>query len=236
MRTISYIFICLFLVGAALDDARKANEAYHNGNYREAIDLYKKAIESNPDNARLLFNLGNALAKVGQPEEALRYYEQFKAMTDDPGQKSMADYNMGKIFTDQQKWDKALDYYKNALRFRADDPDAKYNYELARKKQQQQQNQQQQQQNQNSQDQNQQQQNGQQKQEQQQNQQNQQQQNDQNQQQSQQQRQQQMQSNQISQAEAEKILKALEQKEKELLKEFKKQKTEKPNRTNGKDW
>ena len=235
MRTAAYIFLCLFLLGAALDDARKANEAYRNGNYEEAIKLYKNAVESNPENPRLLFNLGNALAKAGQPEEALRYFEQFKSMTDDPRQKSMADYNMGKIFTDQQQWDKALEYYKNALRFRADDPDAKYNYELARKKQQEQQKQQQQ--NQNSQDQNQQQQNGQQKQDQdQQNRQQQQQPSDQNQDQSQQPKQQQPQTNQISQAEAEKILKALEQKEKELLKEFKKQKTEKTNNTNGKDW
>lgn len=224
----------LLLSASSIDDARKANEAYRNGNYAEAVSLYKKAIDADPDNPKLYFNLASALAKEGQTEDAIRTFEQFKEMTDDPEQRSMADYNIGNILSNAQEWDKAVESYKKALRHMSADEDAKHNYELAVQKKREQE--QQQQQNQNSDDQ--------------QNQQDQQQQNqqdnnqnrddNQNQQQQQQNRDQQQneqqQPQQISKAEAEKILKALEQKEKELLKQFRKQKTESSKRTNEKDW
>lgn len=242
MKKIVFSILVLFLIGASVEDARKANEAYRSGNYAEAVKLYKKAINEDPENPKLYYNLGNALAKEGNPEEAIRYFEQFKAMTNDPEQQAMADYNIGNIYTENQQWDKAVNSYKNALRYQSVDQDAKHNYELALKKnQEQQENQQQQQDDQNQeqdqqQDQNQQNQQ-QQEQDQQQDQNQQQQQQDQQQdQQNQQNQQQQQQPNQISKAEAEKILKALEQKEKELLKEFKKQKTESSKSNNEKDW
>ncbi len=240
MNRFVLFLIGLFLLGASLNDAREANEAYRNGEYDKAIELYKKAIEQNPENTKLYYNLGNALAKNGNSEEAIRFYEQFKTMTDDPEQRAMADYNIGNIYSETKKWDKAVDSYKNSLRYQPLDQDAKQNYEIAIKKKEEQQNQQQQQQqnSDNQQNQQQQQENQQQQNQDQQQDQNQQQQQQQNQdQQSQQnQQQQQQQSTQISKAEAEKILKALEQKEKELLKEFKKQKTESSNSTNEKDW
>lgn len=241
MKKLLILLFGLFLAGASIEDARKANEAYRSGDYAKAIELYKKAIDENPENTKLYYNLGNALAKDGNAEEAIRYFEQFKALSEDSEQRAMADYNIGNIHAEMEKWDKAVNSYKNSLRYKSIDEDAKHNYELALKKneeqqqnQQQQQNSQDQQNNQN-QDQNQQQQQQQQdqKQDQQQNQQQQQQQNDQQQ---QNQQQQQPKPNQISKAEAEKILKALEQKEKDLLKEFKKQKTESSNSTNEKDW
>lgn len=227
------ILLLAFLIGAGPEDARKANEAYNRGDFETAIGLYKKAIEANPENAKLYFNLGNALANTGQAEEAIRFFERYKSMTQDPGQQARADYNIGNVHAQQKEWERAADAYRDALRYRDGDTDAKHNYELALQRQQQQQQQQQSQQNQNQQQQQQQQQN--QNQDQQQNQQQQQQQQSQNQDQ-QQQQQQQQQMNQISKEEAEKILQALEQKEKELLKEFKKQKTESSNDTNEKDW
>ncbi len=244
IRIVLIALIGFILSASSPEDARKANEAYRNGDYTTAIELYKKAIEDSPDNARLYFNLGNALAKEGRAEEAIRHYEQFKALTDDPGQRALADYNIGNIYSNNQQWDKALTSYKKALRQNDSDFDAKHNYELAlNKKQEQEQKQQQENQDQQNQQQNQDQQDQQQQNQQQQNQnqqnQNQQQQQDQNQQsqdqQNQQPNQQQTPGN-ISKAEAEKILQALEQKEKELLRQFKKQKTESSNSANEKDW
>lgn len=251
MRHLLILFLTFFLIGASLEDARKANEAYKNGNYEEAIALYKKAIQADSQNAKLYFNLGNALAKNGATDEAIRYYEQYKQMTGDPAQKAKADYNIGNIYTQMKKWDKAVKYYKQAMRHEAGDLDAKHNYELALNQQQQKQNKNKNQQNdKNKQNQqqkkNQQQQDQQNKQkqnqDQQQNQDQNQQQNQQDQQQNQDQKKQQGQQKQqprpskISKAEAENILKALEQQEKELLKEFKKKKTESSNKTHEKDW
>ncbi|MDZ7772866.1 MAG: tetratricopeptide repeat protein [Balneolaceae bacterium] len=229
------ILLLAFLIGAGPDDARKANEAYNQGDYETAIGLYKKAIEANPENAKLYFNLGNALASTGQAEEAIRLFERYKTMTKDPARQSRADYNIGNVHAQQEQWESAAEAYRDALRYQDGDTDAKHNYELALQRQRQQQQQNQQGQNQQQQQQDQQQQNQDQNQQQnQQQQQNQdQQQQDQNQ---QQQNQQQQQMNQISKEEAEKILQALEQKERELLKEFKKQKTESSDDTNDKDW
>jgi Ca-activated chloride channel family protein len=238
MRYIWAILISLLLLGASIEDARKANEAYDEGNYEQAISLYKKAIDANPENPKLYFNLASALAQSGQTEGAIRTFEQYKSMTNSAEEKAKANYNIGKVLSDNQKWDKAVDYFKRSLRYMAGDEDAKHNFELAKKKQQEQQNQQnknqqnqqnQQQQKNNKQNQDQQQnqqQDQQNKQDQQKNQQNQQNQNQQNQQQPQ----------KMSKAQAQKILKALEQKEKELLKQFKKQETKSSNSSNEKDW
>lgn len=235
MKYLSIFLLAFFLIGASLNDAREANEAYRNGDYEKAIELYKKAIQSDGENSKLYFNLANALAKNGETEEAIRYFEQFKTMSEDADKKAMADYNIGNIYSEMEEWGQATKYYRNSLRSHAVDPDAKHNYELAKKKQeenqqgQQDQNQQQQDQNQDQQQQNDQQQNQQQNQDQNQDQQ------QQNQDQPNQQQQQQS-SQRMDQAQAEKILEALEQKEKELLKQFKKQKSESSNNTNDKDW
>lgn len=243
MRYFLITMLAFLLMGASIEDARKANEAYNDGNYEKAISLYKKAIDAKPENPRLYFNLASAQAKAGNSEEAIRTFEQYKSMIDDPKEEAKADYDIGKVFSDTKQWKKAIDYYKQSLRYMSDDPDAKHNFELAKRKLEEQQKQQNKQQNKK------QKQNQKQSQDQQQKNKNQQQQNnqdkqDQNRQQNQQQQNQQEQQGQqqkgqkqkISKAEAEKILRALEQKEKDLLKQFKKKKNESSNSTNEKDW
>lgn len=240
MRYFFTILLAFLLIGAASKDARKANEAYKNGKYEQAISLYKKAINANPKNAKLYYNLASAQAKAGKSKDAIRSFEQFKSMTDNPMEEAKANYNIGNVLANNKKWDKALDYYKKSLRYVANDEDAKHNYELAKHKQKQnqkkkqnknnRQNKQQQKNNKNKKQNKQQQNNNK-------NKQNQQKQNQQNKQKpNQDQQNQKQQPQKISKAEAEKILKALEQKEKDLLKKFKKQKTESSKSKNEKDW
>jgi Ca-activated chloride channel family protein len=236
MRYFLITVLAVFVMGSSIEDARKANDAYKSGNYEKAISLYKKAIDANPKNAKLYFNLGSAQAKAGNTQEAIRTFEQYKTMTDSPEERAQANYNIGKVLSDMKKWGKAVEYYKKSLRYKAGDADAKHNFELAKKKKKDQQKKQQQnKQNQQNNNDQQQQQNQEQKKKQQN--QNQDQQKKQQQKQNQQQQQKkQQQPQKMSKAEAEKILKALEQKEKELLKQFKKQKTKSSKSENDKDW
>ncbi|MDZ7683549.1 MAG: tetratricopeptide repeat protein [Fodinibius sp.] len=242
MRYLILTLLAFVLVGASIDDARKANEAYNNEQYKKAISLYKKAIDANPKNAKLYFNLASAQAQAGKTQEAIRTFEQYKTMTNNAEEQAKANYNIGKVLSDTKKWGRAVDYYKKSLRYMADDPDAKHNYELAKQKEKQEQKKNKQQKNnQNQQNNDQQKKNEQQKQKQNQqtkdnNEQQQQNQQQQNQQKQDQNKQQQPKPQKMSKAEAQKILQALEQKEKELLQQFKKKKTKSSKSKNEKDW
>lgn len=143
MRTFLIIILGFLLSASSLNDARKANEAYRNGDYETAVELYQKAIDQNPDDARLHFNLGSALAKLGESEQAAGAFETAKQLMDDPEQQAMADYNAGTMFSEQEMYDEAVEYYRNALRNNPSDPDAKHNYEMALRKQQEQEQQEQ---------------------------------------------------------------------------------------------
>lgn len=236
------ILLIVFLLAFAPNDARKANEAYREGDYAKAAELYQNALESDPENPRLHFNLGNALANLGRTEEAVEAYERFKSLTDDPRQQALAEYNIGKLYSDSEELDKAADHFKNALHYHPDDPDTRHNYELALRRQQQQE-QQNQQQNQNQDQENEDDQNQDQNQDQsgQGDQQEQDEEQDQNQDNSQPESGDQQESDsqprptQMSLEEAESILEALEQRERELIRNRKKEAEEEPS-NNEKDW
>ncbi len=145
MKKLLLLLSILVLTGSALNDARKANEAFQQGDYERAAQLYRQAIEQNPDDARLYFNLGNALAQAGQTEEAIQAFNQFRERSDEPEKQSMADYNTGRTLADMESYDEAIQHFRNALRNNPGDADARHNYELARQLKAQQEQQQQQQ-------------------------------------------------------------------------------------------
>lgn len=146
MRIFILSLLAVVLTAASLNDARKANEAYNNGEYEKAASLYRQAIEQNPDDARLYFNLGNSLYKLGRAEEAKEAFERYKNLTETREDRSLADYNMGRMMIDNEQYDEATSYFREALKNNPSDPDARHNYELALKQLQEQEQQQQQEQ------------------------------------------------------------------------------------------
>lgn len=221
-----FLFLLLMFV-AINDEARRANQAYERGDYVAAEAAYVQALAGDPNNARLYFNLGNALVKQGKFDEAVNAYERFRGMSTTPADRALADYNIGNIYGFQEKWDRALSQYRDALRQNPNDDDARTNFEYAWRQQQMQPPQdQQQQQNDNNSDNEDENQRDQQSSDQnenegdqqdQQNQQNQQQENpDQQEEATQQERPQ----SDMTREEADRILNALENKEKDLLRDF----------------
>jgi len=138
MRLFALLLFGFLFSASSLNDARKANEAFRSGDYETAAQLYQRAIEVNPDDARLHFNLGSALAKLGQAEQSVRAFENAKQLMDDPNQQAMADYNAGTLLSESEMYDEAIDFFRDALRKNPGDADAKHNYEMSIRKQQQQ--------------------------------------------------------------------------------------------------
>lgn len=128
-RIFSYCLLLLLFTASAANDGRKANEAYENGNYEEAEELYLTAIEQEPDNAKLYFNLGNARAKQGKVEEAIDSFMEFRLLAETPEEKSLAEYNIGTLLAEGENWKPAATHFKNALKLNPGDMEAKHNYE-----------------------------------------------------------------------------------------------------------
>ena len=70
------------LVAAEPDEImKKANQAYINETYHEAIELYESILEMDVESASLYYNLGNAHYKTGQIGRAILNYERARRLS-----------------------------------------------------------------------------------------------------------------------------------------------------------
>lgn len=109
----------------------KGNEAYNAGKYDDALDMYQKAADDNPDKAEAHYNLGSAYYKKGEFDKALKEYGE--AVRLDP---KMADayYNAGDSLYRLGKYEEALDAFKKEEALTKKDPDTVHNIVLVLKK------------------------------------------------------------------------------------------------------
>jgi tetratricopeptide (TPR) repeat protein len=121
----------LLIASSSNEDARKANKAYEEGDYQQAEILYRTALEADPDNAHIYFNLGNTLAKQGKVEEAIQAYMEFESKATTADEKSLAEYNIGTLLSENEQWKPAVQHLKNALRYNPADSDSRHNFERA---------------------------------------------------------------------------------------------------------
>jgi Ca-activated chloride channel family protein len=97
-----------------------------------ALKKYRDAEMSSPGSPLVHFNLGDALYKTNNLEDAQSEFN--KALSSkNPIVRSRAYYNLGNSAFKNQKNDEALDYYKKALKLNPKDEDAKYNLEYLSK-------------------------------------------------------------------------------------------------------
>ena len=93
-----------------------------------AIVHYRKALESEPDNAKTHFDLGVVLAARGQVDQAIAQYEKALAINPDYAK---AHSNLGATLASRGRIDDAIVHYRRAVEISPDNLGAHYNLGLA---------------------------------------------------------------------------------------------------------
>jgi tetratricopeptide (TPR) repeat protein len=78
----------------------------------EAVDLFHKILDIEPENYKALYNLGITYDNLDKPKKALEYLK--KALEINPNHK-YSYYNIGLIYENQDEPVKALEFYNRAL-------------------------------------------------------------------------------------------------------------------------
>lgn len=132
--------VFLLLGCARQSDSAAAARAYRAGNFGQAAATYRRLIDGGDREGTTLYNYGTSLLAADSLRLATEVLER-AAETRDPELRYRALFNMGLahlkagLAAPRQQADEPLDAalaaYKKVLLLRADDPDAKWNYELA---------------------------------------------------------------------------------------------------------
>jgi Ca-activated chloride channel family protein len=120
------------------NEQRKAERHLAAGRFDQALRHYENARLEQPDNPAIEYNIGNVLHKLEKFDEASAEYSKVIARSDST-LKEMAHYNMGNNYYVTGDLERAVESYSSALLEDPADHDAKYNLEMALRRQQQQQ-------------------------------------------------------------------------------------------------
>ncbi len=111
----------------------EGNKLFKQQKYDAAFNRYRDAQIADPTSPIVEFNVGDALYKKRNFEEALKSYQKV-AGADDPAMAAKAYYNLGNTLYRLGKLPESILAYKKALQLNPDDEDAKYNLEYVRAK------------------------------------------------------------------------------------------------------
>lgn len=127
---------------------KEAKKAFENANYETAIEKYKILQDSfDIEDDNITLNLANSYYYTNDTLNALDSYKSIIA-GDNNKAKSLAYQQLGVISGDKNELKQSLDFFKEALRNNPFNEEARYNYELTKKKLEEQEKQNQDQQNQ----------------------------------------------------------------------------------------
>ena len=110
---------------------QQGNKFYEQQDYKAAAADYSRALAKDPNNLTSLFNLGNSLYQQKQYDSSRKVMAATAQKVIDKNSKAAVNYNIGNSYMSQQKWEDAVNYYKQTLRQNPQDADAKYNLSYA---------------------------------------------------------------------------------------------------------
>ncbi len=119
--------------------------SFEEGDFPRALDRFQRAAGTRPDDARLTFNVADALYKTGKYAQAEALFAALARQEGAP-LAAAARYNLGNARFMQQRYREAVDAYRSALEVAPDDLETRRNLERALRALQEQQKQQEQQQ------------------------------------------------------------------------------------------
>jgi Ca-activated chloride channel family protein len=122
---------CLLVAQNSNTLIKNGNDAYNKKEYDVAADNYKKAADKEPANEKAQYNLGNALYKKGNADDALQAYDAAIKSTKSKNDQSASWYNKGVSLQNNKKLPECIDAYKNALKLNPADEDARFNLQKA---------------------------------------------------------------------------------------------------------
>ena len=110
------------------------NAALKSGKAEEALTHYDQAVKKLPGDSGVHFDRGAALYALSRFDEA---GQEFLRATEakDPALKASAFYNLGNAFFKKEKFKEAVSAYTRSLGLKPDDKQAKWNLEIALRKQ-----------------------------------------------------------------------------------------------------
>lgn len=143
---ITIIVVSSLLLGFTFLDevarrVEQGNQLFGAEDFEAALEAYRAAQTNRPDSPELHYNVGDALYKQGEMDEAMAAFQ--KAVeSGDSVLGSKAFYNLGNALYKKQVYDQAVGAYEKALELDPSDLDAKINLEMAVEKLEEQQKQQ----------------------------------------------------------------------------------------------
>jgi len=112
----------------------EAKKAYNSGDFKTAIEKYKYLIDSlGVKEDEVMMNLSNAYFRSKDTANASGAYQPL-TLSGNAKIKSQANLQLGVLATRQRKFEEALDYFKQSLNADPTNEEARYNYELVKKK------------------------------------------------------------------------------------------------------
>src|SRR5688572_24299117 len=111
-----------------------AEEAFKNGDYKSAIQHYQYLVDSlGVKEDEVVLNLANSYYLAKDTANAFNTYQ---SVTESPKTdiKSKANQQLGIMANQQGRPEEALNYFKQAIKAEPTNDDARYNYEMLKKK------------------------------------------------------------------------------------------------------
>src|SRR5258708_40067514 len=112
----------------------EAKKAFLAGDFKTAIDKYKYLKDSlNVSEEEVGMNLANSYFRTNDTTNAFSTYQPL-SVSNDAKIKSWANQQMGVMANRQGKFEEALNYFKQAMKAEPENEQARFNYEMVKKK------------------------------------------------------------------------------------------------------